>query len=504
LINPLNHKPALILLTSFLALSFSCTVGPDYQKPEISVPTTWTEKTPESAVPKAEGARDEATPEALQHWWTQLGDPILTDLIERSLVGSLDLRTAMARIDQSRAELGFTRGERFPSVDVGGAYDRGLSSENSGIGSTRLADIPQISVDPTDTYSLGLGASWEIDLFGRIRRSVEAALADYAAAIEDYRDVRVVLCADVGMTYFHIRTLQRRMEISKDNIRAQQRSLEIVRFRYQAGVAPRLELAQAESNLASSQAKLPPLQKDLVKALNRLNVLLGERPGTNRNQLLGSTTPIKPSRRLVIGFPADLLRRRPDIRITERRLAAQTARVGVATALLYPRFTILGTIGLTSIDASDFFTRGSLFYKLGPSFSWNIFDAGRIRSLIDVEDALVSQALLAYEKSVLLALEETEDALSALSRETDRNHSLIRTVEAYQLSVSLAMAAYKGGQTDFRDVLDAQRELLNYQDQLAESDGALMTDLIALYRSAGGGWDWLDFAQEDAHEKNIE
>ncbi len=300
------------------ALLMGCTVGPDYQRPDIPVPPAWTTETeagPQKSPP--------ATDDTLKHWWTALDDPLLTDLIRQSLSGSLDLKTALARIEQSRAELGIVRGERYPSLDMDATYDRGLSSENSGIGSTRLSDIPMISVDPTDTYTAGLGAYWEIDLFGRIRRSVEAATADYQAAVEDYRDVRVALCADVGDTYYTICSLGRRIQIAEKNVAAQKRSLEIVRYRYEAGAAPRLELAQAESNLSATRSKLPPLLNDRVKAFNRLSVLLGKRPGDIGEEQIQNGAAPRPPSRMTIGFPADLLRRRPDIRTAERRLAAQ-------------------------------------------------------------------------------------------------------------------------------------------------------------------------------------
>lgn len=480
-LKPLIFSFWVTIIGFLLILVTGCVVGPNYTAPETSLPESWN-NTPQTG--------DLRITLELDHWWESFGDPTLSNLVQQGLEGSLDIRSAMARMDEARAQLGIELGQRLPSAEVDASYERGRRSENTGMGSTRLADMPNIATDDTDNYSLGLGAAWELDLFGRIRRSVEAGKANLQATVEDYRGVRVALSADIATAYLEISSLQQRIDIAKSNISAQEKTLDLVRMRYDAGLAPGLELAQAEANLASTRSSLPPLQDSLEHTLNRLCILLGKKPGALRETIENSAAQSQLTKPLSIGFPADLLRRRPDIRRAERLLAAQTARVGIATADLYPRFSLLGNIGYASLDASSLFNSGSLTYGVGPKLSWNIFNGGRVRSAIDVEDARVEQALAGYEKTVLIALAEVEGTLSAYQRETERNSNLVKTVAAYKRSVSFAEELYKGGETDFQNVLDSQRSLLVFEDLLAQSDVSLMNNVISLYRAVGGGWDW--------------
>ena len=361
-------------------------------------------------------------------------------------------------------------------------------------GSRQQASKKALS-NPTQTgvtgeqFDIGTSASWEIDLFGRIRRSVEAAQADLQASEEDRADVMVSLYSQVAQTYFTARTLQARIVITKENIESQKGVLKLTQARFKWGLATDLDVSQAETVLGSSQAELPPLRSSLVQATNTLALLLGL-PPSSLGKEMQSPMPIPAlPPKVAVGVPADLLRQRPDIRRAERQLAAATARIGVATADLYPRFTLLGSLGTSAANFSDLFGGGSLTYSFGPSIYWNVFAGGSIRSQIKVQDALTEQALLAYENTVLKALKEVEDALEAFKQEKRRQVALAQTVSSSRRSLELAIRLYKEGLQDFQPVLDAQRNLFTYDNQLAASQGQVAIDLVVIYQSLGGGWD---------------
>jgi NodT family efflux transporter outer membrane factor (OMF) lipoprotein len=457
-----------------------CTVGPDYVPPTYPMPGAWSES--------LEGGLA-AEPADLQEWWLTFEDPGLNSLIERALAGNLDLKGAVARIREARAQRGFVASDRFPTIDAAGSYSRDRASENvdRGFGNN-------IEVSDTDLFSFGFDASWELDIFGRVRRSVEAANANLDAAGEDYRDVLVTLLSEVALNYVEVRSFQTRLEIAEANVRVQEDTLKLTQARFNAGLTSGLDVAQAEANLDTTRSAIPTLQIGLKQAMNRLGVLLGQNPGSLSAELSKPMPiPVTPTE-VAIGIPADLLRRRPDIRRAERELAAQTARIGVATADLYPRFSLLGSIGLEASDFGSLFELGSRAYSVGPSFQWNIFDAGRIRSNIVIQDARQEQALIRYESAVLTALEDVENALVAYAREQVRRQSLLKAVDASQRAVKLAETLYIQGLSDFQNVLDAQRSLFNLQDQLAESEGAVTSNLISLYKALGGGWEVPDDA----------
>jgi len=456
-----------------LLFSSGCAVGPDYVEPEIETPDQW----------RVELSRGLERGESdFQTWWTQFQDPVLTSLIDRAAAGSLDIRLALARIDTAAARRGIARGEWFPSLDASSTYQRTRISE--GVSPALPAPVERTD----DFYAVGVGGGWELDVFGRIRRSLESATAEVDVAIEDYRDVLVVLYAQIGESYVNVRTLQERIAFNEQNIEAQQGTLQVVRARNKAGLVGDLDVRQAEENLGATEALLPRLRQLLVQEINRLSVLLGLHPSALHAELAPPAPIPSIPAEVLVGLPFDLLRQRPDIRAAERQLAAQTARIGVATADLYPRFSLLGTFAFSATDFSDWGEWGSRAVSFGPSVLWNIFDGGRIRSNIRVQEALTEQTLVSYEQTVLDSLEESESAIVAFVEEQNRRDALDRSATASAAAVQLVRTLYRTGLTDFQNVLDTERSLFARQDELAASRGLVTRNLIVVYRALGGGW----------------
>ena len=463
---------AIFALTMVGPLGACAVVGPDYLRPEPKVPDAWRQElTKNLATDKAD----------LRTWWKTLDDPVLDSLIERAAAGNLTLKAAFSRIRESRARLGVATGERYPDVGGSGFVENARDSE--GIFTTPIP--PQ---KRTDTfYGTGLDATWEIDFWGRISRSIESADANLDASVEDYRDVLVLLYADIALSYVDVRSLQQRIRFAEQNVATQQGTLELTRIRHEAQLVPELDVRQAELNLARTESSIPQLKTSLSQAINRVGVLLGEPPNTLYAELSKPVPIPLPPARVLVGVPADLVRQRPDIRRAERALAAQTARVGVATADLYPRFTLSGTFALETASSGllDWDNRAWAF---GPAFSWNLFDGGRVRNNIRAEDARTQQALVTYEQTVLNALEDVENAMVAFAQERDRRESLNRSVVASARSVELVQELYRSGLTDFQNVLDMERTLFQQQDAFAESEGIVTQQMVRVYRAFGGGW----------------
>ena len=464
--------PAAAVL-SMLMLASCAMVGPDYVPPETSAPDAW-------HTDLGDGLR--AAPvdlPALSRWWTILEDPVLSELVEQAAGGSLDLRQAKARVREARARRGMSRASLFPTLDSSGSASRSRSSENTGGGGTR------------DLYAAGFDAGWELDIFGGVRRSVEAASADLEATQEDLRDVLVTLLAEVGVNYLEARTYQARLSVAQANLETQQETFSLIRSRYEAGLSDELAVNQARYNLEDTRSQIPTLRSGLEGALNRLAVLTGRTPGSV-HALLAESKPIPVTPPAVaVGVPAETLRRRPDIRKAERELAAQTARIGEAVAELYPKFSLAGSIGLESLSSGDFLHSASRSWSIGPGISWRIFDAGSVRGNIEVQSALQEQYLVAYEAALLGALEEVENALTSYAEEQVRRDCLAAAADAAQNAVDISQEKYRAGLVDFSDVLDSQRSLLSFQDQIAQSRGTVTSNLIRLYKVLGGGWNSL-------------
>ncbi|MGC8718580.1 MAG: efflux transporter outer membrane subunit [Thermodesulforhabdaceae bacterium] len=458
----------LCLIVTCFALVACSAVGPDYSPPKLAMPDRW--KTSDNRL------FDPLT-EPTQDWWKLFDDPTLSRLIEETIAGNRDIRKAVARIEEARAQLGYVMGGLYPSVDAGGSVVRGKQSES----------VNKQAQARTD-YQTALGASWEIDLFGRVRRSVEAAKANFEATQEDYRDVLISACAETARSYFLLRSVQDQLRAVQKNIESQREIFEITKARFEAGLASELDVAQAEHVLALSEARIPPLRNAAAGLLHAISLLTGNFPGT-LDSILSDERPLNvPSRVLPVGIPADLLRRRPDVRSAERKLAAETARVGVAMADLYPSLQLAGTVGIEAIGTGDFLKTSSSFYGFGPSIRWNIFDAGRIRSNIKAADARVEQALHGYEASVLKAVKEVEDKLVNYREALSKVETLQRSVASSQKVLDLAKSRYVSGLVSFQTVLDAEKELLDQETQLAQAKGDLVVAVVDLYRVLGGGW----------------
>ena len=450
-------------------------VGPDYETPEAPVPDAWQNAALDGLF---EG---DAT---LQTWWHTLGDPTLDRLVQRAEESNLTLQEAAARVKEARAFVGVARGQRVPGVGFGGAAQRFNGSDNSQLGQLAPNGLPT-----TNLFDLGLGASWEIDVFGRIRRSIESADATYEASIEDYRDVLVSLFAEVARSYIDLRTNQARLSYAEKNVRSMQASLGLTQDMLSEGATSKLDVSQAMSNLKTSEASIPRLRIAVNFAINRLAVLLGETPG-NLHSELGDSKPIPiPPQSVAAGIPAEMVRQRADVRQAERLLAAQTARIGVATADLYPRFSLTGFFGFQSTSSSNLFDSASKTWGVSLPVQWPIFQGGRLRSFVDVEAARAEQQMARYELSLLVAYEEVENALIAYALEQYSARSLRQAAEASRTAVDLVEIQYRSGLTDFQNLLDMQRFLFRQEDELAVSEGQVIQSLISLYSALGGGWE---------------
>jgi NodT family efflux transporter outer membrane factor (OMF) lipoprotein len=419
-----------------------------------------------------------AEPEAqtLAQWWTTFGDPDLSNLVERAIAGNLDLQRAQARVREGRARRGIAEAGLFPSVDLGGSAAVNRGSEEIGSGSRR------------ELYRIGFDASWEVDVFGGVRRSIEAAQGELEASVADYRDVLVSLLAEVALNYVEARTFQTQLQVAEENLKAQAETLQLVEWRFAAGLVSSLDVEQAKANLENTRSQLPRLRSAIEAAKNRLAILLGVFPGTLEAQLAASKPIPEAPLEVAVGVPAEVLRRRPDVRRAERQLAAQTARIGVATADLYPKFSLPGSIGLEALSTNHLFSTASRAWTVAGGFAWAVFRGGAIRQNIEVQNALQEQFLQQYETTILIALEEAENALTDFAEEQERRDALMAANQAAQRAAELARDQYASGLIDFQTVLDAERTVLSFQDQVAQSKGQVTSNLISLYKALGGGW----------------
>jgi NodT family efflux transporter outer membrane factor (OMF) lipoprotein len=465
-----------IAALALLAIAGCAAVGPDYVEPEPEVPDAWHMRIVDQV---AQGP--EAT---LQAWWMVFDDPTLNQLIERSRAGNLGLQTAASRVRAARLSLAISSGARLPDVAVATQAERTRQSDDGWLAQVAPAD----GFDPQNLYQLGLDASWELDLFGRIRRSVESADAQYQATIEIGRDVMVTLFAEVALTYIQVREYQNRLVYAADNIAVQKQALGLAQERYDTGLSSRLDVVQAEATLDTTLAALPDLETARSEALNRLAVLLGVPAGSLQSEFAATAAIPHPAGRITLGLPVDVVRQRPDIRAAERRLAAQTAQIGVATADLYPDFTLSGFIGLQTRSLNDLFSSNSEMWGVSLPVSWSIYSGGRVENNIKLQQELARQRLLDYRQTVLKALAEVESSLLAYNLEHEKLAALRRAAQATLEGVRLAMVQYDTGLTDYNNVMTMQRDLFQLQENLASSEAQLALDLISLYKAVGGGW----------------
>jgi NodT family efflux transporter outer membrane factor (OMF) lipoprotein len=530
-----------VSLAASVLLLAGCEVGPDYKPPKINV----TQNFPDGAATQP-STINPAAPVVIR-WWRTFNDPELNSLINRAIASNLDLRNAQSRIIQARAQRGVIGSQLWPEINADGGYQHARGSKNvtfpigalsgssgssSGAAATPAND-PTVSplavasglggsssggagaggssasvgsnaplggpVSPlgnggfpgvtTDLYQAGFDASWEIDLFGGQRRAIEAADADTAAALEDRRDIQVTLLAEVARNYIQLRAAQRQEQIAEQNLHDQQDTLALTRSRFSAGFATQLDVARQAAELATTAATIPALEATVRQSIHALSVLLALDPEALTAELsTAESIPPVPAN-VPIGMPMDLVRRRPDIRRAERQLAAASARIGVAEADLYPRFSLTGSFGFDSSQIKHFLDWSSRYFVLSPGVSWPIFDAGRIHNNIRVQREITQQAATSYQSTVLTALREVDDALVSYRTEQVRRAALADAVDASRQAEELARQQYEKGVVDFLTVLDVQRSLLQAEDALAQSDSAISMDLVALYKALGGGWE---------------
>lgn len=475
----------LILMLCVILLTSGCMkVGPDFSPPPAPTADQWLE---------AEKGQLRSEPQDHTEWWKSFNDPVLNELIEQAYEQNLGLQIAGLRILEARAELGIATGNLYPQQQqlFGGAATVGGSrnAANSGAADLHYKDL----VTSAD-------AAWELDFWGKFRRGVEAADAQYLSTIADYEDIMVTLTADVARAYILLRTNEERIRLAEESVAIQDRSLEIAVNRFDGGLVTELDVQQASSLLANTKSTIPRFQINYHESRNALSILLGQ-PPSDLAAVLGSVTEISIPQvptEVAVGVPADLLRRRPDIRRAELQAAAQSALIGVAKADLLPHFTLIGSIGLQTSESSltrnggssfsDLFDSDSMTYFAGPSLTWDLFNYGRIKNQVRIQDARLQQLVVNYQNTVLRAAQETEDAMVGFLNRQQEALYLVDAVEASRRSVDISMLQYGEGLTDYQRVLDAQRGLSIDQDTLAGIQGAVATRLVDMYKALGGGW----------------
>ncbi len=461
-----------ILLWLSAAMVSGCMVGPDYHKPPTEVPAKWKED--------AHGVTVIQTAD-VSHWWTVFKDPKLDSLVERAVGSNKDLKVAEARVREARAQRQVVASQLYPTVNASAGYSTNQGSANVPGGGTTNPSY--------NLFQAGFDATWELDIFGKTRRSVEAANANIQVTEENRRDVLVTLLSDVAVSYLQVRGSQLRLAIANSNIVSQKQTLELTEARFAAGLSSELDVAQQKAQLAATEATVPAFETTLRVAIHQLSVLLGLSPGALEEELLQEAPLPPPPPDVPVGLPSELLRRRPDIRSAERQLAQTTAQIGVATADLFPQFSLTGSLGQQSMFTSKFFVPLSNIFSMGPSVTWPVFDAGRIRANIQVKTAVQEQALISYEQTILIAMKDVEDSLVSYSRGQSTREYLRQSVDANQRAYDISYELYMKGLVDFLNVLVSQRNLFLTQDQLAQTEQQVSTDLVSLYKALGGGWE---------------
>lgn len=469
------EKGALPVLVLALAVS-GCALGPNFVQPEAAVRDDWIEK----------GDDRVSIAQIRSKWWEAFQDPTLDRLVEIAAEQNLPVQIAGLRILEARAQLGIATGLLFPQVQEGSG---GATWNEASKHAANQADLPNHDFGD---FSVGFDATWEIDFWGRYRRNIEAADATMLRTIADYDAALVSLTAEVARTYATIRTSEVLLGIAQESVRLQKDGLQIAEARFRNGATSELDVVQQRALLEDTLASIPDLQTGLQRAKNALSILLGEPPGGVDGLLHGPQRIPSASPEVSVGLPAELLRRRPDVRAAEMNAAAESARIGIAEADLYPRIFLLGDIGVQASDLGNVFKPGSLFLTTGPSFRWSILNYGRIADNIRAQDARLQQALVNYQDVVIKAAQEAEDALIGFLNDQQRAGSLQNSVQAAERAVEISFIQYREGSEAFQRVLDAQSRLLRARNGLAETRSSIATNLIALYKALGGGWEIRD------------
>lgn len=468
-----------VLPLLLLCLGAGCKVGPDYRAPAPDVEEKFL--TPEQTHPVLT-----AEPVPSGAWWRLLGDPELDRLIDESMQANRELRMAVARVREARARRGLALSGLFPTVDAAADYMRHRDSRNAA--PFNALSVPGFPWE-YNAYEAGFDAQWELDLFGGIRRGVEAADAHLSAAVEEHRGVLVSVAAEVARTYVELRGLQQETLVAEQNLAAQRETLALTRDLADKGLVTQLDVTRALAQVATTASQIPLLRRQTSMAIDRLALLTGTHPVLLAPRLAAPGPVPVPPEEVPVGLPAELLRRRPDIRRAERELAAATAAIGIAEAQLYPRLSLTGSFAFASSQTTDLFDWKSRTFGFGPMLGWSVLNFGRVRSEIRASTARQEQALAFYEHTVLAAEQEVHDAIAAFTTERERRTSLREAVAANSEAVVLSRQRYAQGLADFLEVLDAERRLYASQEALTQNERALTTALISLYKALGGGWE---------------
>jgi NodT family efflux transporter outer membrane factor (OMF) lipoprotein len=473
-----------------LGASSGCKVGPDYKAPHVETPESFANAKAATTGPATSTTTRQSLIDTQQptwvDWWTKFDDPELNSLVTRALAANHELAIARARVQEARAIVRIAKSGLYPTIGLSAAA---LKTRGSAAGFGFPYGVPG---EEANLFQIGFDATYEVDLFGGIRRSIEAAGAVVDATVDQRRAVQVTLLGEVARNYIGLRALQRRLDVARANLADQRQTLDVVQRRLKNGLAPNFDLVRATAQVAGTESSIPPFEAGIRQTIYALGVLLGEQPTALANELTAATPipPVPPT--VPVGMPSELLRRRPDVMAAERLLAAATAQQGVATAEFFPHLLLGGTAGVQSREISDLFRQhgeSSGFYSAGPAASWTIFDGGRRRGNLDLTKARVVAALASYEGTVLAALRDVESSLTAYSHDQTRRESLTAATAQNQEAVRIAKREYDNGLIDLLDVLEVQRNLYASQDALAQSDQAVSSDLVAIYKALGGGWE---------------
>ena len=484
-----------------------CTVGPNFAAPHWANPVSWFSNRPKEAVVVSEPVARPVNPD----WWRIFNDPKLTSLERQVASDNLDVQTAGIRIAESRAQLGITAANQYPFVNGNASYEhekasnRGVfalpganssgttqgspnSTQANGAYGNVAGAIPAKNIAPFDIYQYGFDASWEPDLWGSVRRSMEFARASVEASEDARRAALLSALAEVARDYIDLRGTQEQLRIARENVRTAQQGLNLTQQRAAAGVTTDLDVANASAQVSTTAAQIPSLQQHEQEDINALSLLLGMPPRALQAELVTPkpVPPVPPE--VPVGFPSELARRRPDIREAEAQLHAATATIGVAVAAFYPQVTLSASFGFQSLNFGQLWSWDARQYGAGPNITLPIFQGGQLRYTLDLRKAQEQEAAVNYTRTVLQAWHDVDNALTAYEREQQRRAELIRAVAQNQRALSLAQARYQEGVADFLSVLTAEQQLLSTQEQLATSTTTVSTNLVALYKALGGGW----------------
>jgi NodT family efflux transporter outer membrane factor (OMF) lipoprotein len=481
-----------------LLLAACAPVGPNFERPDAPAAESWLTGRPRPAArPKSQPVEQPVDP----NWWTLFNDPILTSLEQRVAAGNLDIRAAAFRMGESRAQLNAAEAARLPTLNGNTSYTRQKASDtgpfdlapgalgaNGASGST-AGGLGSRQLNSFDVFQVGFDASWEIDFWGGVRRSVESATASLQAAEEARRAILLSTLAEVARDYIALRGVQAQLHIARDNVATARQNVNLTQQRAAGGVTTDLDVANASAQLRNTAAQIPRLEQQEAAAINALNLLLGQPPNALRDELATAkpVPPVPPA--IPVGIPTELARRRPDIRQAEAQLHAATADIGVAVADFYPKVKISGSLGMQSLQFTRLFDLNSREFAAGPGLTIPLFEGGKLKATLHFREAKQQEAAINYQRVVLNAWHEVDNALTAYAAEQGRREQLRLAEAENSHALGLAQSRYQQGVADFLAVLDAQRNLLATQQQLAESTTTISSNLVALYKALGGGWE---------------